>query len=205
MRKMSVFSISLLSGALLLMAGCASKPDQAVTSAQQQQTQARAAEADVYAADLYKKGQEALDAAQAEIQAQDAKFALSRDYSKAEALLNEAATTMEQAASAAATNKEAARAQAEAALTQAEEALASAEKALQTAPRGKDTRADLEAMNSDLAAAKAALGEARQAFQASNYADANSKLDAVIATAQEISSDVEEAKAKRRGRRGGSI
>ncbi len=185
-------------GTTLLLAGCAQAPTEQLTATEQAIQQARTMEAETYAANHYQEAFDAINAARAEITAQDEAWFFSRDYGKAVELLTQAEQAADTAETTAQTNKEQARMEAEAALAQAESALAAAEQALQNAPAGKGTRAEIEALRADLAAAVTSLTEARQSFESSHYFEANTRLSAVIAKAQSISSEVEQAVAKTR-------
>ncbi len=193
MRKMFVFVFG-----TLLLTGCAQMPAEQLAATEHAIQQARTMESETYAATEYQQAVDALNSAQAEITAQNEAWFFSRDYSKAAELLTQSEQTAEAAGTHAVDNKEQARLEAEAALTQAETALAAAEEALQNAPAGKGTRAEIEALKADLAAAMTALAEARQSFESTRYFEANTRLAAVIATAQSISSEVEQAVSKTR-------
>lgn len=183
---------------LLVLIGCASKPDQELTAAQSALDQAKAAEAETYAGADYQTATDTLKSAQAEMAAQDEKFALTRSYEKAKQLLADAKSEAEAAASAAAANKEKVKAEAEAGQTAAQQAIDGAKTALAKAPKGKGTKADLEALQGDLTAAETSFGEVQTAFQNGQYMDAKNGFEAVKTKAESITSEVEQAIAKKK-------
>ncbi len=185
-------------GLTLLVAGCAEPPSEELTAAQQAVDKANEVEAEAYATAEYQQATDALEAARAEIAAQDEAWFFSRDYSRAAELLKQAERGAEGAWVAAQNNRGQGRVEAEATLARAEEALAAAAQALQTAPTGKGTQADLDALRADLAAAEASMAEARESFEASRYAEANTRLNAVISKAESIRGEVEKALSKTR-------
>lgn len=198
MRKVTVFMSALL--LVLALGACASKPEAEIAAATKAVEDARAAEADVYAATEFQAAADSLAAAEAEITAADEQFALTRSYEKATELLKKATTEAQAAASAAVTNKEVVKQEAEAALTDAQAAIQTAKDMLAKAPKGKGTKADLEAMQGDLAGIETACAQAEQTLSAGKYMDARDQLKNVISQAQSISSQVEAAIAAR-GRR----
>jgi hypothetical protein len=196
MRKGTMLVLTLC--ILLLAVGCASKPVEQQTGAQKALEDARSAEADLYAAELYQVASESLKAAEAEMVTQDGNSAFSRDYEKAEELLAAAQTQAENARVSAATNKERVRAEAEVEQAEAEQALETAQTTLSKAPRGKGTKADLEALAGDLSAAESALSDARSAYANGKYRDALNGFRAVKEKCQGVCSEVEQAIQKKK-------
>lgn len=182
------------------LAGCAKAPDAELQAAQSALDAAKAAGAETYAPESLSRAEDTLAQAQAEIDAQNDKFALFRSYQRATELLAQAKTEAEQAQADAEAGKEQARREAQGALEQARTALDSATAALETAPRGKGAGADIEAMRADLEALTQSLAEAEAAFAAEDYLNAKSKAEEVQQQAAAIEADIAQAKA-RTGRR----
>lgn len=159
----------------LLLAGCASAPTEQLKAAQQALQAADSAEADVYVADLYRAAQDSLAAAQVEIEAQNARFALSRDYKRAEQLLQFVTEMAQQAVVQVADRKEALRTEAEALIAEARKALMQTHELLGRAPRGKEGAIALVSIREDATSTENLLNEAEAAlargdiFQAHNW------------------------------------
>lgn len=193
-------SIIAVLGMVLLIVGCASKPEAQIASAQKALEGAEQAEAVTYAPTELQKAQDTLAAAQAEIKVQEEAFFLTRSYEKATTLLTQVVTEAEAAAQAAADNKEKVRQEAETLKGQLEVSIAEAEEMLAKAPKGKGTKADLEALQGDLAGAKTAVEEASAAFAQGQYMSALDQLKNVATTVDGVKADIEAAIAKK-GRR----
>ena len=90
MRKNQVLVGAMLLVVAVLAVGCAKPPQQEIDGAKAALTAAEQAEAPKYAADAWDKAQQAMNAVNAELEAQNAKFALFRSYTKAKQLIAEA-------------------------------------------------------------------------------------------------------------------
>lgn len=185
---------------LLLTIGCASKPETEVTEAQQAFEGARSAEADVYAPEDFRVAQDSLKEAEAELAAQDSKFALTRSYEQAVAVLKRTRDDAEKAASAAKANRENVMKEAQTAQVSAQTAIAETRELMAKAPTGKGTRADLEALAGDLAGAETAFQEAEQLLSQQKYLGARDQFQGVLEQVGAIRSEIEAAIA-RKGRR----
>lgn len=148
----------------LLLAGCASAPTEQLKAAQQALQAADSAEADVYVADLYRAAQDSLAAAQVEIEAQNARFALSRDYKRAEQLLQFVTEMAQQAVVQVADRKEALRTETEALIAEARKALMQTHELLGRAPRGKEGAIALVSIREDATSTENLLNEAEAAL-----------------------------------------
>jgi len=195
MRTMSVF---VLLATVLLLAGCASKPDQEIAAAQKALEAARTAEADLYSADAYTAASDALKSAEAEIAAQDQKSSFSRNYDRAKELLAQVKTQAESAASTAGANKEQVTTEAQTAQTEAQAAIDAAKEALAKAPKGKGTKADLEALQGDLTAAETSFGEAKASLDGGKFMDARNQFKAVKEKADAVAADIQQATQKKK-------
>jgi hypothetical protein len=191
-------SVFILLATVLLLAGCASKPDQEIAAAQKALEAARTAEADIYSAEAYQGASDTLKAAEAEIAVQDQKSSFSRNYDKAKEFLTQAKTQADTAASTAATNKEQVKTEAQTAQTEAQAALDAAKEALAKAPKGKGTKADLDALQGDLTAAETSLNEAKASFDGGKFMDARNQFQAVKEKADAVAADIQQATQKKK-------
>ena len=183
---------------VLLMAGCAEKPQTELSEAQQALELAGGAEAGTYAADKYEETSLLLRDAEAEIAAQDARFFAVRNYDRAKEILGRAQSGASEAKTLAVTNKDVARKDAEQALNEARQALDMALTTLAGAPQGKGTAADLEALQADLTSAQSMLGEMEaNLYQVGKYLDAVKGFKEVRQRAEMVTAEVQQAIAKR--------
>jgi len=199
--KNSLLAISLIIGCGLLFAACASAPTAEITATKAAVATAQTDDVRTYAADSLKAAEDEMSKALAEVQTQDGKLFVSRDYKQASTTLKSAKDLAEKAASDAQANKTKAKSDAEAALAALPQSIEEAKKALAKAPKGKDTRADLEAMQNDLKVAEEALNEANTALSQGQYKDALTKAESAKEKASAIVEQVQKAQEKIRGRR----
>ena len=99
-----------------LAVGCAKPPQQEIDAAKAALTAAEQAEAPKYAAAEWDKAQQAMNAVNAELEAQQAKFALFRSYTKAKQLIADATNAANAAKEAGIAGKEKAKNEAQAAI-----------------------------------------------------------------------------------------
>jgi hypothetical protein len=184
-------------GYALAAAGCSSEPKVELASAETALSQAAAAEAGTYAAQEFEQATSLLEEARVALQAENEKFALFRDFDPVAERLSQARHRAESAVQSATMEKDRIRGETARALMDAEAALATAQAALDSAPKGKGTQADLEALNADLGVVRSALENAKQAMNAGKYFEAGSRISAAKTQANAISSQVEQAVAKR--------
>jgi len=188
-----------LAGALLFFA-CASAPTEEITATRTAVTAAQTDDVRTYAPESLQAAEDMLSKAMAEVQTQDGKFALSRDYKAASDLLKQAKDLAAKAESDAQANKAKAKADAETIIAGLTQLFADAKKALATAPRGKDTKAELEAMQNDLKAAEEASVAATQAMTGEKFNDALAQAKAAKDKADLIIQQVQAAKEKVKGK-----
>jgi len=182
----------------LLWAGCASAPNEQLEAAQRALQAADSAEADVYVADLYRAAQDSLAAAQAEIEAQNARFALARDYKRAEQLLQFVAETAQQATQQVAERKEALRAETEALIAEARQALMQTHELLGRAPRGKEGAIALVSIREDATSVEGLLNEASAALERGDVFQAHQLAQQARDRAAGLVNELNEAIAKTR-------
>ena len=181
--------------AWVLAAGCAQPPADQINAAEQAVKDAQQSGAATYAANDYAKVEGLLTAMKQEVADQDAKFALLRDYGKAEQL---AATTKAEAerVKADATKKmEEAKFAATQAQHGAEAAVQSTLELVSRAPAGKD-RAALESIKTDAQALKASLNDVQLMLDKSDYLGAQTKAKAIREKAEAVSHEIQTALAK---------
>jgi hypothetical protein len=200
MSGFNLFTATLRRGTPVLLAlglvACASPPQQEIDAANQALETAKTAGAETYAKESYAAAQQAKDALDAELQAQDGK--LFKSYTSARELATQAADAARKAESDAVAGKEAASQAAQSAIDGAQAALDGAAQALETAPTGKDNKADVEAMKADVEGLRQTLEEARNEFASENFVQAQELATQVATRAGEISSDVTMAMTKTR-------
>jgi hypothetical protein len=176
--------------------GCAKPPQDLINAAQTEMDKARA-QAETWAPTELKAADEAMSAAQAEINAQNEKWL--KNYDKAAELLNTAKENAVKASEAAVTNKEQAKKDAEAALGAADTAVQTAAAALKVAPVTKDSKADLELFKTDLATLQSTLDAAKASYGSEDYKKALDSANSVKDKATSIATQLEEAKKKMAG------
>jgi hypothetical protein len=181
--------------AMFVAVGCAKPPQEDISAAQAEMDKARQAQAENWAPTEYRAADEAMNAAQAEIKAQDEKWF--KNYDKAKELLAKAKEDGAKASEAAVANKEQAKKDAEAAMAAADTALQSAEAALKVAPVTKDSKADLELFKNDLATLHSTLDGAKASFGSEDYKKALESANSVKDQATSIATQLEQAKQKR--------
>ncbi len=178
---------------------CASAPKEEIAATQAAIQAAQTDDVRTYAEDSLKDATDTMAKATAEVQTQDDKFALSRDYKAASDLLKQAKEKAAKAVTDAQANKAKAKSDAEALIASLTPMLADAKKALSTAPRGKDTKAELEALASDLKTAEEATAAASQAMSQEKFKDALAQAETAKAKATGVIDQVNAAKTKMRG------
>ena len=193
MKRFSLLTVAAV--AMFVAVGCAKPPQEDISAAQAEMDKARQAQAENWAPTEYRAADEAMNAAQAEIKAQDEKWL--KNYDKAKELLAKAKEDGAKASEAAAANKEQAKKDAEAAMTAADTALQSAEAALKVAPVTKDSKADLELFKNDLATLHSTLDGAKSSFGSEDYKKALESANSVKDQATSIATQLEAAKQKR--------
>ena len=185
--------------AMTLATGCA-KPPQVEIDAVKASLAAVEADASKYAADGWNKAQQAVNAVNAEVEAQANKFALFRSYTKSKELVAAANQAITEAKDAAAAAKEAAK-------TAANEALAAAKTALETASTAmadlgkcrrqpKDFKKDMEMMKGNYDGLAAQVGGIESAIASEDYLGAKAQGDSLKSSVDMLVSDLQGAKVK---------
>lgn len=198
-KNVSVLAIAIL--AIVLVAGCAKAPQAEVDAAKAALASAKAVEADRYVADIYKAAQDSLNTATAEIKTQNSKFALTRNYKKASALLASATKLAGEAQAQTAARKEEVKAEAATLLNDAKAALVDAKKLVRKAPRGKEGRAALEAIQGELKMIEASLDEVPGVIEKGDFKTAHDKAKAALDKTKSIIDELKQAIAKKAGKK----
>ena len=110
-----------------------------------------------------------LNAAQAEVETQNQKFALMRNYDKAKQAFVDVKAQADKVRTQAIANKEAAKQEANTRLQEASAAIAAAREALTKAPKTKDTRADIQLFTSDIDGLDASISEVNTMISSEDY------------------------------------
>jgi len=196
--KLSLLAVAALT--LVVAAGCAKPPQQEIDALKAAMSAAEQAEAPKYAADAWNNAQQAMNAVNAEVEAQANKFALFRSYTKTKELIAAA----DQAASAA---QDAGVAGKEAARNAANEALAAAQASLDTATatmtelgecrrKPKDFKKDMEMMQATLDGYTAQVAGIESAIASEDFFGAKSQADSLKSSVDTLVSDLQGAKEK---------
>ena len=197
-KKLALLGVAALS--LTLAAGCAKPPQVEIDTVKANLSAAEQAEAPKYAADAWNAAQQAMNAVNAEIEAQANKFALFRSYTKTKELITAANTAAVAAKDAAVAGKEAAK-------NAANEALAAAKASVDTANatmtelaacrrQPKDFKKDMEAMRGTLDGLVAQVAGIESAVASEDFVGAKSQADSLKGSVDTLVADMQGAKAK---------
>lgn len=182
-------------GACLLMSGCAQPPADQINAADQAVKDAQQSGAATYVPDDYAKLEGLLSAMKTEVAEQDGKFALFRDYGKAEQLAATTKAEAERLKTEAAQKLEEAKFGATQAHHAAQASVTSTLELVAKAPVGKD-RAALQTIKTDAEALKASLNDVQMMIDKGQYLGAETKAKAIQEKADAVSHEIETALAK---------
>ena len=185
----------------VFMASCASVPQQDIDAAKAAVQAAKDAQADKYAAAALQSADDLTNQINTEVETQNAKFALFRNYDKVKELVNQAKAAGEKAKADAIAGKEAAKKDAEASLTAAQAAVTAAKEILPKAPKGKDTKAEIEAMTADVAGLEAAITDIQSQISKEGFLEAAAKAKSVKEKADGVTAQVQAAIDKKKGKK----
>ncbi|NGZ95829.1 MAG: hypothetical protein CV089_06820 [Nitrospira sp. WS110] len=189
--------VSLVAIALIIVAtaGCADPPTEQIQEAEKALKDARESGASTYSPDEYAKLEGTLDTIRKEVSEQDGKFALFRDYGKAQQLSVSAKADSERIKVATAQKKEEGRAAAMQAQQVAEEAVRAAQELAAKAPVGKD-RAAVEAIKNDIEGLKSLLKQVQDSIDKEDYPAAQTQAKAINEMSQGVQNELQQALAK---------
>jgi hypothetical protein len=189
-----------LAVAIFGIVGCAKLPQAEIDGAEVALAVAGEAEAAVYAQNEWEGAQQAMNAAKAEVERQNAKFALVRSYTKAEGLLAEAKKSADAAQQAAIAGKEAMRVQVENSVAAITSALSKASEdlnALQSCRRRpKGFATDLEMLRGNTEGLETQLGAVTAAAEAEKYKEAETMAQELQGQVDALLADLGNARAK---------
>jgi hypothetical protein len=189
MRTRHLF-VSIL-GLCVLITGCAQPPADQINAAEQAVKDAQQTGAATYVANDYAKVEGLLAAMKTEVAEQDAKFALLRDYGKAEQLAATTKAEAERIKADAAKKMEESKFAAVQAQQAAQAAVASTLALVAKAPVGKD-RAAIQSIKT----LKASLNDVQMMLDKADYLGAQTKGKAIQDKAESVSHEIETALAK---------
>ena len=182
-------------GMCLLMSGCAQPPADQINAADQAVKDAQQSGAATYVPDDYAKLEGLLSAMKTEVAEQDGKFALLRDYGKAEQLAATTKAEAERLKIEAAQKLEEAKFGATQAHHAAQASVTSTLELVAKAPVGKD-RAAVQTIKTDAEALKASLNDVQMMIDKGQYLGAQTKAKAIQEKADAVSHEIETALAK---------
>jgi hypothetical protein len=182
-------------GMCVLVSGCAQPPADQLNAAEQAVKDAQHSGAATYAANEYAKVEGLLAAMKTEVAEQDGKFALLRDYGKAEQLAATTKAEAERVKTEAAKKMEEAKFGATQAQQAAQTSVKSTLELVARAPAGKD-RAALESIKADAEALKASLNDVQMMLDKGEYLGAQTKAKAIQEKAEAVSHEIVTALAK---------
>lgn len=191
--KTKQLAIPLVVG-LTVAVACAKPPQAEINAAQTALQSARAADAAEYAPEALTVAEDAAAALDAEIQAQQGKFALFRSYDEAKTKAAAAVQSAQTAAENASAAKEQARVDAANLIAQVTAQLSETSDMLAAAPTGKGTATDIAALKVDLQTAGTTLQEAEAAQTAGDYKEAQAKATAAMNSITSVRQAVEAAR-----------
>lgn len=183
-------------GAVLGLVGCAKAPQAELDAAKAALDAATSSEANLYVAVKFNEAQDSLNAAKAEIEKQNAAFALTRSYEAAKKTIASATQLATEAQNQATAEKDKVKAEAEAMVTEVQTALTSAKDLLKKAPKGKEGKEALEAIGNELTAAETSVTEATTDLTNGQFLAAKDKLMASRDKIAQISTELSDAIAK---------
>lgn len=198
--KKHVLLIAVLLLAGLALPGCQKPPAEEMADAQQALSGTEEVAAQEYAPDALAAAQAALDAANAEVEAQNQRFALVRNYDHAKELLAQAIEKSDAAREAAVAAKEQARNDAETALTELgtsfEEATADLTALGECRRKPKGFAADLEALTGRLEALNAEVAPIEEAVSNESFRSAIASAETLSASLATLRADLQSAREK---------
>ncbi len=186
---------------LSLMAGCAKPPQTDIDGAMASLAAATQAEASDYAQASLRDAQTAKAALDAELAAQEKKFALFRSYKQSTVLAADAKAKADKALADANARKDQVKTEVNAMMAEVSALITETKDMLDKAPKGKGSMQDIEAYKADIAGAEQALVEANTAFTNGKFLEAQRKANAAKATTMTVKTSIEQAMADRMGRK----
>jgi len=201
MNVTALFKLSLVVVIIAALTGCAKPPQEKVDLAKTAVQVAEQAQADVYVAEKFNAVKDSLNQALAEIEKENGRFGLMRNYNHAAKTLDAVKALSEQAASDAAVRKEEVKNEVNTLLAQAKTEIDATKALLKKAPRGKEGKAAVQAMEEEVATVESSLVQVAELVTAENYLAAKDKVSAAIEKVTMIKNEVQAAIDKKKGKR----
>lgn len=193
-KKLALLGVAVF--AMTLATGCA-KPPQVEIDAVKASLSAIEGDASRYSADAWNKAQQAVNAVNAEIEAQANKSALFRSYTKSKELIAAANQSIKDAGAAA---KEAAKNAANETLAATKTALDAANTAMadlgKCRRQPKDFKKDMELMKGNYDGLAAQVGGIESAIASEDYRGAKAQADSLKSSVDTLVTDLQSAKIK---------
>ncbi len=200
MRKNTVVAGVMVLAVAVLAIGCAKPPQQEIDAAKAALAAAQQAEAPKYAPEAWDKAQQAMNAVNAEVEAQAAKFALFRSYTKTKQLVADATTAAKEAEQAGIAGKERAKNEARAAIDAVKAAVETATSVMadleKCRRKPKDLKKDLELMKGNLDGYTAQVTELEGAFSREDFFGAKAQAESLKGQVDAMVNDLQAAKTK---------
>jgi hypothetical protein len=198
MRNSKLAVLGVVALTMVLATGCAKPPQQEIDAVKAALSAAEQAEAPKYAADAWSAAQQAMNAVNAEVEAQANKFALFRSYTKTKELITAASSAAQAAQDAAVAGKEAAKNAANEALAAAQASVDAANMAMEELAKcrrqPKDFKKDMEAMRGMLDGYVAQVAGIQSAVASEDFFGARSQAESLKASVDSLAADVASAK-----------
>lgn len=197
MKNQIVKMMGVVAVSAVVFASCAKAPEMEVTNAKAAVEAAKTAEADRYTPAEYNALQDSMSVAMNEIETQNSKFALFRNYKKANATLTYVSTNAPMVQEAAVAKRAEAKAQSEQAMADATNLVAEVKMLIEKAPKGKEGKEVLAAITSDLTLVELSLNEVSTLINNNDFLTAIDKVKAATEKANMLKTELEEAIAKK--------
>jgi hypothetical protein len=173
----SCISVTVVCAFLLgILSGCAKAPDQEYAAAKAAMKAAQDVEADIYMPNNFSNVQKAFQTAEDELVLQNSKFALSRNYKRTIALLNNVTTLASELTNDAPGKKEEIKTEVEKGLASVKKMAEETRVDIKKAPRRTFDKKAKAKMTEDLNAAESALAQASSEFESGKIMEARQKL-----------------------------
>lgn len=195
-RTISVVGLSFLF-VIVVLSSCTKAPQDELNAAKAALDTAKAAGADQYLPERYNALTDSLNAAIAEIETQNSKFFLTRNYNRAKALLTETTQRAGTLKDDAVAKKQEVQAEVTKLLADIKNEIAQTRQLIAKAPRGKEGRAALQAMESEINVVETSINEASQLLNSGDYLTARDKLSAGMQKVLDVRNELQTAIAKR--------
>jgi len=197
MKNQIVKMMGVVAVSAVLFSSCAKAPDVEVANAKAAIETAKTAEADRYVPAEFNALQDSMNVVMNEIETQNSKFALVRNYKKANATLAFVTANAPVVQEAAVAKREEAKAQSEQALQDANALVAEVKMLIEKAPKGKEGKEVLAAITSDLTLVELSLNEVSTLINNNDFLTALDKVKAANDKATMLKNELEEAIAKK--------